>query len=407
MLQIRLNKGSSVDGGIGAKSLPEETVTVACPDHLVLADLPVANGLGSATSASTVKIVGRRSRRQLAERVHFCVRCDFPIAVYGRLSPCEHAFCLDCARSDSICYLCDERIQKIQTIKMMEGIFICAAPHCLKSFLKKSDFESHIYNSHSDLLQPNMKKEFYNEPEVSGSKQASTMDLRGPPRPGWPSNSDPPSNDRDDKNRRPQPREQTPLRPLMHPKPPPQWQPNPSEPQPDHWPMGMQQQQNPDPQMYPQQQPNFPMHGNPNPMMMGPPPFGFPPFPSDGPPPFYGGPAPYELARSDSTPEVGSDQGSVMGFTPGPGGPANFQEGYSRPWNAGPTNVPFEPSQNGQGLLGAPQGMPSGPPPPPPGPPPPHLMQHQNSYMSADMNNDGRNYGWQSERRGSFGSNQD
>lgn len=85
MLQIRLNKGASLDGGNGATSLPGETVTVACPDHLVLADLPVAKGLGSATAASFVKIVGRRSRRQLAERVHFCVRCDFPIAIYGRL----------------------------------------------------------------------------------------------------------------------------------------------------------------------------------------------------------------------------------------------------------------------------------------------------------------------------------
>lgn len=85
MLQIRLNKGSSIEGGTGTKLLPGESVNVACPDHLILADLPVAKGLGSATAASFVKIVGRRSRRQLAERVHFCVRCDFPIAVYGRL----------------------------------------------------------------------------------------------------------------------------------------------------------------------------------------------------------------------------------------------------------------------------------------------------------------------------------
>ena len=87
MIQIRLNKGpsGSLDGGSGVKSLPTETVTVACPDHLVLADLPVAKGLGSATCAARVKTVGRRSRRHLGERVHFCVRCDFPIAVYGRL----------------------------------------------------------------------------------------------------------------------------------------------------------------------------------------------------------------------------------------------------------------------------------------------------------------------------------
>ncbi|XP_061998806.1 mitochondrial uncoupling protein 1-like, partial [Rosa rugosa] len=71
----------------GAKNLPAEIVKVAFPDHLILADLPVAKGIGSATAASPVKTIGRRSRRQLGERVHFCVRCDFPIVIYGRLGP--------------------------------------------------------------------------------------------------------------------------------------------------------------------------------------------------------------------------------------------------------------------------------------------------------------------------------
>lgn len=84
MLQIRLRKPPS-EGTGGVKPLPVETVTVACPDHLVLADLPVAKGIGAATAASLVKTVGRRSRRPLGDRVHFCVRCDFPIAIYGRL----------------------------------------------------------------------------------------------------------------------------------------------------------------------------------------------------------------------------------------------------------------------------------------------------------------------------------
>lgn len=86
MLQIRLNKASVPE--TVSKPSAVETVTVACPDHLVLADLPVARSLGSAataSSASIVKTVGRRSRRLLGERIHFCVRCDFPIAIYGRL----------------------------------------------------------------------------------------------------------------------------------------------------------------------------------------------------------------------------------------------------------------------------------------------------------------------------------
>lgn len=85
MLQIRLRRVPSSEGAGGSKPLPMEAVTVACPDHLVLADLPVAKGIGAAIAASLVKTVGRRSRRHLGERVHFCVRCDFPIAIYGRL----------------------------------------------------------------------------------------------------------------------------------------------------------------------------------------------------------------------------------------------------------------------------------------------------------------------------------
>lgn len=47
---------------------------------------------------------------------------------------------------------CDERIQKIQTIKVHEEIWICAAPHCFKSFLKKDEFDTHVRRSHGDLL---------------------------------------------------------------------------------------------------------------------------------------------------------------------------------------------------------------------------------------------------------------
>ncbi|KAF8105116.1 hypothetical protein N665_0163s0086 [Sinapis alba] len=194
MLQIRLRRDSPTEtggGGGGARPSPTETVTVACPDHLVLADLPVAKGIGSVTPTTVINPVGRRSRRQLGERVHFCVRCDFPIAIYGRLNPCDHAFCLECARSDSICYLCDERIQKIQTIKMMEGIFICAAPHCLRSFLKKPDFEAHVHDLHATLLLTDAAdKEDANESDVQSTKQhssASDSTLRVPLRSQQPS----------------------------------------------------------------------------------------------------------------------------------------------------------------------------------------------------------------------------
>ncbi|GMI71393.1 hypothetical protein like AT5G01160 [Hibiscus trionum] len=458
MLQIRLSKGPSSDAGGSVKPLPAETVTVACPDHLVLADLPVAKSIGAATSSSLVRTVGRRSRRQLGERVHFCVRCDFPIAIYGRLSPCEHAFCLDCARSDSICYLCDERIQKIQTIKIMEGIFICAAPHCLKSFLKRTDFESHIHTSHTDLLQPNAEKEDGKESEVQSGNQPTGSDstIRGPQRPAISPGSNPQFHDTEDKARWQQPREQLPPRQMM-PKGPPafgQVQNYPSEPQLDnsqppgfdrtgphhHFQQGFDRQGTPQPELsqfsdksqgqlsenqfsdYPpmhsmQQPPNFAMPMNSNPMLT---PYGVPPFPTDGAQPFYG--APYEMARPSSAPGAGSEQGTFMNFPPGPIGGVNYPAAYPQPWNGGQPGVRFEATpgshlmpdgfanyqavqgsnaidpRDGVGIL-APQPMQVQPPPPQL---PHHMSQHKRGNLHpGDMGRDGQGY------RDSFTGSQD
>lgn len=431
MLQIRLRSVQSIEGASGGKTVPVETVTVACPDHLILADLPVAKGLGSATATSLVKTIGRRSRRQLGERVHFCVRCDFPIAIYGRLSPCDHAFCLDCARSDSICYLCDERIQKIQTIKMMDGIFICAAPHCLKSFLKKNEFESHIYGTHADLLQRNTdKEEGANDSEAASAKQSTATEstARAPPRQVF--------SPRDSQPRDTQP----PPRSIMQPKQPQffgQVQNLPETPFTDY---PLMQGSHPP-------LPNFQVPVSSN-SVVGPPPFGYAPFPPEGGLPFYGGS--YEMARPESAPEVGAEQGSLLGFPPGPVVAANFSDGFPRPWIMGPTgqgmvdafqvrpmffqgdygqnmgvlasnmappsmNMVVEPVQSGSGVdprdgkgILAPQPIPFPPLPPPPGPP--HLMQHNRdkSYSDHDMGRDGREFGWQQqELHESFGTGQD
>ncbi|KAL1359797.1 hypothetical protein HN51_005148 [Arachis hypogaea] len=432
MLQIRLSKAPASEGSAGVKPPPVETVTVACPDHLVLADLPVAKGIGSATAASLVKTLGRRSRRQLGERVHFCVRCDFPIAIYGRLSPCEHAFCLDCARSDSMCYLCDERIQKIQTIKMMEGILICAAPHCLKSFLKKAEFESHIQDSHSNLLRPNADKEDGNESEVQSVRQSTASDARGPQRPVFSPGSNSQQHDPEDKTRRQPPRDQPPSRGNLQPKPPFFGQQNhPSDPMPSSG-LGIQQsfhQQSFD-MPHPTQEPSLfgdrqqsigpetsfpeypPMHSGPNmptmvasnPMMNPPMPFGYPPYPQDRAQPFYG--APYDIPRQDSASDMGGDQSSLLGFPQGvPGGP-NFPGNYPQPWHAGIGGVPFEQGPGGmvvdprdaKGVL-APQPM-SLPPPPPP---PPHMSHMKQNYYPGDVGHEGQGYGWQHDSRDSFG----
>ncbi|KGN58802.1 E3 ubiquitin-protein ligase HAKAI homolog [Cucumis sativus] len=471
MLQIRLSKVPLAESGGGAvKPLPAETVTVACPDHLVLADLPVAKGIGAATAASIVKSVGRRSRRQLGERVHFCVRCDFPIAIYGRLSPCEHAFCLDCARSDSLCYLCDDRIQKIQTIKLMEGIFICAAPHCLKSFLKRSEFESHIHENHADLLKPNADKEDGNEIEANSAKQstASESTVRGPLRPLISPGSNSQPQERDEKFHRQQSRDQP--RSGMQQKQTPSFgqnQNNTSESQQDsghsqgfdrHGPHGRFPPQNFDAQgaphqdssQFPEKQqgilsdtpysqypplqpippPNYVVPANSNPMLTPPLPFGYPPFPIEGAQQYYN--TPYEVSRQDTAAETGSEQGSLLGFPPGAAGGMNFSATYPQSWNTAQAGIPYEHAGGGQGdyrrspgrmpvnssagnamdirdgkgIL-APQPLIQLPPPPPP---PPYMSHNKRGkFYSGDMDHDGQSLGWQndSHSRDSFGSGQD
>ncbi|XP_051132258.1 E3 ubiquitin-protein ligase HAKAI homolog [Andrographis paniculata] len=355
-MQIRLSKPSS-EVGASIKHAPADSVTVACPDHLVLADLPVAKSLGSASANATVKIVGRRSRRQLGERVHFCVRCDFPIAIYGRLSPCEHAFCLDCARSDSLCYLCDERIQKIQTIKMMEGIYICAAPHCLKSFLKRTEFESHINEIHADLLHPGKEKEG-NETEAISIRKSSISDstVLAPPRQVFSPNPNTQVHDREDKMQRPLSRDPPPTRPVIQSRPMPMPMPpysGPSYPSEQH-PDGNQPHiydraalqiqfphQNFDPPRGSSDLRQDSVHTN----SVIAPQFGYGPYASDGTQQYFG--APYEIGRQDPTPEAGpgkgQGQGSVLGFQPGPTGSMNYSQNYPQPWNMVPGSVPLEP----------------------------------------------------------------
>ncbi|KAK8665771.1 hypothetical protein V6N13_005933 [Hibiscus sabdariffa] len=273
MLQIRLSKTLSSDAAVTANPSLVETVMVACPDHLVLADLPVAKCIGFATSSSLLKTVGRRSHRQLGEKVHFCVCCDFPIAIYGRLT----------------------------------------------------EFESHIHESHADLLDPNVEKGDGKDLEIQSAKQPTGLDstMRVPLRPAISPGSNPNLHDTKDKARWQQPREQLPPRPIMQPVfgQVPNY---PSEPQSDtnHFQQGVDRQGTAQPEssqlsdkqrghlsenqfseyphMYSMQPPNFVMLNSNRALT----PYGVPLFPTNGYQPFYG--APYEMARPSSTLDAGS-----------------------------------------------------------------------------------------------------
>lgn len=357
MLQIKLRKPSNEIGG-AVKPLPSDSVTVACPDHLVLADLPVAKSLGLTSGTTSLKVVGRKSRRQLGERVHFCVRCDFPIAIYGRLSPCDHAFCLDCARSDSLCYLCDERIQKIQTIKLMEGIFICAAPHCIKSFLKKNEFEAHIHANHADLLHLGAAKNL-NVLDAANTRKtaASESTVQAPLRSTFSPSTGSQAYDREDKTQHMSTKLTSPpigniqkhqTEQSADNNPPPGFERSGPQNQFSQQTLESQGGLRQEPGQFQEKQqgavggssfPEYSVNVPQRHSFMPPPQFGYPHF---LPEPFYG--SPYDMRRPDSAADAGSEQGALPSFPSGHAGAVNFAGVYPRSWNmmqaVGPFDVP-------------------------------------------------------------------
>lgn len=242
-----------------------------------------------------------------------------------------------------VCFIlnrCDERIQKIQTIKMMEGIFICAAPHCLRSFLKKPDFEAHVHDLHSTLLlTDDADKDDGNDSDVQSTKQqqssASESTLRGPLRSQQqplllrsPSLSKPlsgfgqpqsyPTAEND--NSRPPGFETA--------------SPKPGIRFPDYPPPPMNMMQPP---------PSMPIPMNQNPGL--PQQFNFPPYPTtDGSSQqFYSGP-PFEMARPEGS---GSEQGSAPGYQqqPAPMMNLSFQGSYTPQSSWNPSMAPPQTTQ--------------------------------------------------------------
>ncbi len=43
--------------------------------------------------------------RKPGSKTHFCITCAFPVAVFGRLYPCLHAYCLTCATDMQTCFM--------------------------------------------------------------------------------------------------------------------------------------------------------------------------------------------------------------------------------------------------------------------------------------------------------------
>ncbi|XP_072023221.1 uncharacterized protein [Amphiura filiformis] len=97
--------------------------------------------------------------------IHCCGKCRLPILSYGRMIPCKHVFCFDCAKStDKVCLRCGDAVQLIEQSPLGK-IFICtfgSAKHstsgCRRTYLSGRDLQAHINHRHN-RLQPQQQQQ--------------------------------------------------------------------------------------------------------------------------------------------------------------------------------------------------------------------------------------------------------
>ncbi|CAB4035754.1 E3 ubiquitin- ligase Hakai-like [Paramuricea clavata] len=87
--------------------------------------------------------------------LHQCETCALPILLYGRMSPCKHAFCLACAeKASGKCPRCGEIVQRIEPARLGH-VFVCSfggsrygISGCRRSYLSQRDLHAHIKRRH-------------------------------------------------------------------------------------------------------------------------------------------------------------------------------------------------------------------------------------------------------------------
>ncbi|XP_017330537.1 E3 ubiquitin-protein ligase Hakai isoform X2 [Ictalurus punctatus] len=91
--------------------------------------------------------------------VHFCDKCGLPIKIYGRMIPCKHVFCYDCAvlyekKSDKTCPGCTEPVQRIEQCQR-GSLYMCSIVQgCKRTYLSQRDLQAHINHRHMRVCKP-------------------------------------------------------------------------------------------------------------------------------------------------------------------------------------------------------------------------------------------------------------
>uniref|UniRef100_A0A8D2ZHY9 E3 ubiquitin-protein ligase Hakai n=1 Tax=Scophthalmus maximus TaxID=52904 RepID=A0A8D2ZHY9_SCOMX len=90
--------------------------------------------------------------------IHFCDKCGLPIQLYGRMIPCKHVFCYDCAllhekKGDKMCpgltlYNCTDPVQRIEQCQR-GSLYMCSiVPGCKRTYLSQRDLQAHVNHRH-------------------------------------------------------------------------------------------------------------------------------------------------------------------------------------------------------------------------------------------------------------------
>ncbi|XP_033126187.1 E3 ubiquitin-protein ligase Hakai-like [Anneissia japonica] len=87
--------------------------------------------------------------------IHCCEKCTLPILSYGRMIPCKHVFCFNCAKTtDKHCLRCGDAVQRIEQ-SPLGSIYVCnfgAPKHspkgCKRTYLSQRDLQAHINHRH-------------------------------------------------------------------------------------------------------------------------------------------------------------------------------------------------------------------------------------------------------------------
>lgn len=88
--------------------------------------------------------------------IHCCKKCSLPILLYGRMIPCKHVFCFDCARkAEKVCPRCDEKVVRVEQTGL-GSLFMCVyggtkrngSDGCCRTYLSQRDLQAHINHRH-------------------------------------------------------------------------------------------------------------------------------------------------------------------------------------------------------------------------------------------------------------------